>query len=66
VKVISPTAPAVANANITNSRPIALAPSTAAKSAGGVSVGAMTIASNTPATGPTGGIIRNPLGRLGR
>jgi len=33
---------------------------------GGSSATAMTIASNAPATGPTGGIIRNPLGRLGR
>lgn len=65
VKVIAPTAPAVANATITNSRPIALTSPATTKS-GGVSVGAMTIASNSPATGPTGGIIRNPLGRLGR
>ncbi|HEY6070765.1 MAG TPA: 3D domain-containing protein [Chthoniobacterales bacterium] len=65
VKVIPPTAPAVANATITNSRPIALTSPATTKS-GGVSVGAMTIASNSPATGPTGGIIRNPLGRLGR
>jgi 3D (Asp-Asp-Asp) domain-containing protein len=66
VKVVPPTAPAVANTNITNSRPIALTRPTAVKSGGGASVGAMTVASNTPATGPTGGIIRNPLGRLGR
>lgn len=65
VKVVPPTTPAVANATITNSQPIALTPSPAVKS-GGASVGAMTIASNAPATGPTGGIIRNPLGRLGR
>lgn len=66
VKVVPPTAPAVANATITNSKPIALTSPAAAKPAGGISAGAMTIAGNTPATGPTGGIIRNPLGRLGR
>jgi 3D (Asp-Asp-Asp) domain-containing protein len=66
VKVIPPNSPAVANANITNSQPITLASRAAAKSSGGMSVGAMTVASNPPATGPTGGIIRNPLGRLGR
>jgi len=66
VKVIPPTAPAVANANITNSQRITLTPRTAAKPAGGMSVGAMTVTSNPQTTGPTGSIIRNPLGRLGR
>lgn len=66
VKVIPPTAPAVANATMTNSKPIALTSPGATKPAGGISAGEMTIASNPPATGPTGGIIRNPLGRLGR
>lgn len=66
VKVIPPGAPAVAKPNITTSQPIALAPSVPAKSTGGASSSAMTIVNNGPATGPTGGIVRNPLGRLGR
>jgi 3D (Asp-Asp-Asp) domain-containing protein len=65
VKVIPPNAPAMVKPNLTNSQPIALTPPPAAK-AGGASTGAMAIASNAPATGPTGGIVRNPLGRLGR
>jgi 3D (Asp-Asp-Asp) domain-containing protein len=69
VKVIPPTASEVATPNITNSQRIALAPaqttSKATTSAGG-SVAAMTITSNPSTSGPTGGIIRNPLGRLGR
>jgi 3D (Asp-Asp-Asp) domain-containing protein len=68
VKVIPPTASAVATPNITNSQRIALAPvqQTTPKPASGGSVGAMTITNNPSTTGPTGGIIRNPLGRLGR
>lgn len=66
VKVIPPNAPAVAAPNITNSQPIALTPPPTVKPAGGASTGAMTITSNPPTTGPTGGIVRNPLGRLGR
>src|SRR2546423_4204818 len=67
VKVIPPNAPAVATPNITNSQPIALTPPPpAAKRPGGDSTAAMTIVSNPPTTGPTGGIIRNPLGRMGR
>ena len=66
VKVIQPNAPAIAKPNITNSKPIALTPPQSTKPNGGGSAAAMTIASNVPATGPTGGIIRNPLGRLGR
>lgn len=66
VKVVPPNAPAVAAPNITTSQPIALTPQNPSKPAGGTSVGAMTITSNPPATGPTGGIVRNPLGRLGR
>ena len=67
VKVIPPGAPAVAQPSIANSQPIALAPQAPSKpTAGGVSSGAMTIVSNGPTTGPTGGIVRNPLGRLGR
>jgi len=65
VKVITPGAPAVATPNITNSQPIALGPQAPAKSSGGSSASAATIVNNAPATGPTGGIIRNPLGRLG-
>lgn len=66
VKVVPPGAPAVAKPNITNSQPIALAPQAPARTSGGASSNAMTIVNNGPATGPTGGIIRNPLGRLGR
>ena len=66
VKVIAPNTPSVAKPNITNSQPIALTAPTSAKPVGGSSTGMMTITSNPPATGPTGGIVRNPLGRLGR
>ncbi|HEX4639529.1 MAG TPA: hypothetical protein VH170_08580 [Chthoniobacterales bacterium] len=67
VKVIPPNAPAVATPNLTTSQPIALTPPQPAKPAPmGVSVGTVTLASNTPAVGPTGRIIKNPLGRLGR
>lgn len=66
VKVVPPGAPAVATPNLTNSQPIALAPQGPAKRAGGPSAGAVTIVNNAPALGPTGGIIRNPLGRMGR
>lgn len=66
VKVIPPGAAVVAKPNITTSQPIALTPAVPAKPAGGASSGAMTIVNNGPATGPTGGIVRNPLGRLGR
>jgi hypothetical protein len=66
VKVITPGAAAVAHANITNSQPIPLTPPTPIKPAGGASSGVMTIVNNAPVTGPTGGVIRNPLGRLGR
>lgn len=68
VKVIPPGAPAVAKPSLTNSQPIALEPQPAApaRSNVGSSSGAATIINNAPATGPTGGIIRNPLGRLGR
>jgi 3D (Asp-Asp-Asp) domain-containing protein len=67
VKVVPPNAPAVTTPNITNSQPIALAPvpnRSKAKSGGAVAL--MAVTSNAPASGPTGGIIRNPLGRLGR
>jgi 3D (Asp-Asp-Asp) domain-containing protein len=64
VKVIPPGAPPVAQPNITNSQPIALSPTapTMAKSAPPSSTAAIvaTIVS------PTGAIVRNPLGRLGR
>jgi 3D (Asp-Asp-Asp) domain-containing protein len=66
VKVVPPNAPAVAAPNITNSQPIALTPPQAAKPSGGGSTSAMTITNNARTTGPAGGIIRNPLGRLGR
>jgi hypothetical protein len=66
VKVIPPNGPAVSKPNITNGQPIALTQPTTAKAPSGGSTGAMTITSNAPATGPTGAIVRNPLGRLGR
>jgi len=67
VKVVPPNAPAIAKPNITSSQPFALTPPQSTKPNGGGSTTAMTIASNAaPASGPTGGIIRNPLGRLGR
>lgn len=67
VKVVPPNAATVAKPNLTNNQRIALtAPQPAIKSARGISAGAMTIVQNAPATGPTGGIVRNPLGRLGR
>jgi 3D (Asp-Asp-Asp) domain-containing protein len=67
VKVIPPNMAAVSNIAITNSKPIALTSPQGAKPAIGVgSVSAMTISRNAPAAAPTGGIIKNPLGRLGR
>jgi hypothetical protein len=66
VKVIPPNAPAASKPNITNAQPIVLTQPTTAKAPSGGSTGAMAIASNAPATRPTGGIVRNPLGRLGR
>jgi 3D (Asp-Asp-Asp) domain-containing protein len=69
VKVIPPNAPPVAEPNITNSQPIALNPATATtnvaarSSTGAIAAPATT---NAAAASPTGGIIRNPLGRLGR
>jgi len=63
VKVISPNAPPVAKPNITNAEPIALSP-TPTPSA---------VVPNPPrsqnsiaSASPSGGAIRNPLGRLGR
>ena len=66
VKVMAPNAPGIAKPNITSSQPFALTPPQSSKPNGGGSATALTFASNAPATGPTGGIIRNPLGRLGR
>ncbi len=66
VKVIPPNAPVVSQPNITNSQSITFTPPAPAKTTTGGSTGAMTFTNNTPATGPTGGIVRNPLGRLGR
>jgi 3D (Asp-Asp-Asp) domain-containing protein len=64
VKVIPPKTPSVSKPNITNAQPIALTQPNPTR--GGDSTDAMTIANNAPTTGPTGGIVRNPLGRLGR
>ena len=67
VKVIPPNAVAVAKPNLTSSQPIALRPAQPAKPAPpNVSIGAVTLASNTAATGTPGAIIKNLLGRLGR
>lgn len=68
VKVIPPNAPAVAKPNLATNQPVALTPpQPASKALSNVQGGTMTIASNMqPAVGPTGGIVRNPLGRMGR
>ena len=67
VKVIPPNMAAVSNTAITNSKAIAFtAPQSAKLTTAGGSIGPMTIANNARGTGPTGGIIKNPLGRLGR
>src|SRR5437588_12437313 len=69
VKVIPPGAPAVAKPNITNSQPIVLAPAatpTTMNTAPAKPAGAVMATTNASATSPTGGIVRNPLGRLGR
>jgi hypothetical protein len=69
VKVVPPNVATVAKPNITNSQPIALNPATATtnvaarSSTGAIAAPATT---NAAAASPTGGIIRNPLGRLGR
>lgn len=63
VKVMPPNAPTVTKPNITSSQPIALTqPQPTQKPTGGSLVGAASIINNTP----TGGVVRNPLGRLGR
>ena len=63
VKVIPPNAPSVAKPNITNAQPIALGPTPTPSP----------VVSNPPrfqnlttSAGPSGGAVRNPLGRLGR
>lgn len=67
VKVIPPNAPAVAKPNITNSQPIALvATPTTARTMAANSTASMTIANTAPTNNSTGGVVRNPLGRLGR
>src|SRR5229473_3268575 len=69
VKVVPPNVATVAKPNITNSQPIALNPATAATNvAARSSTGAIAAPATTKAAAasPTGGIIRNPLGRLGR
>jgi 3D (Asp-Asp-Asp) domain-containing protein len=68
VKVIPPGAPAVAKPNITNSQPIALIPATTTvtTAAPANSTGAVVAATKAPVSTPTGAIVRNPLGRLGR
>ena len=64
VKVIPPNAPPLATPNITNSQPIALSPP-ATKTNPQASSGS-TVKPTIAVITPTGGIVRNPLGRLGR
>ena len=67
VKVIPPGAPPIAKPNITNSQPIALIPPPPTMSNAPVtSTGAIVAATKAPVSTPTGAIVRNPLGRLGR
>jgi 3D (Asp-Asp-Asp) domain-containing protein len=67
VKVIPPGAPPVATPNITNSQPIALSPATTTMTNAPVtSTGAIVAVTKAPVSTPTGAIVRNPLGRLGR
>lgn len=64
VKVIPPNAPPLATPNITNSQPIALSPP-ATRTNPQASSGS-TVKPTIAVIPPTGGIVRNPLGRLGR
>jgi 3D (Asp-Asp-Asp) domain-containing protein len=64
VKVIPPNAAPLATPNITNSQPIALSPP-ATKTNPQASSGS-TVKPTIAVVTPTGGIVRNPLGRLGR
>lgn len=67
VKVIPPGAPPVAKPNITNSQPIALSPAMTTMSNAPVSsTGAIAAVTKARDSAPTGAIVRNPLGRLGR
>src|ERR1700719_1838456 len=67
VKVVPPGAPAVAKPNITNSQPIALTPPpTTLSNAPVTSTGPIFAVTKAPVSTPTGAIVRNPLGRLGR
>jgi 3D (Asp-Asp-Asp) domain-containing protein len=67
VKVIPPGAPPVATPNITNSQPIALSPATTTMTNAPVTpTGAIVAVTKAPVSPPTGAIVRNPLGRLGR
>lgn len=63
VKVIPPNAPAETQPNITSTQPITLTqPQPTQRPTAGASATAATIINNVP----SGGIVRNPLGRLGR
>jgi len=69
VKVVPPNAPPMAKPNITNSQRMTLSPAPATTNvAARSSTGAIAASATTKAAAasPTGGIIRNPLGRLGR
>ena len=65
VKVIPPNAPAVPRPNITSAQPLALSP-TAMATNSQPKASDPTVAATIAVTTPTGGIVRNPLGRLGR
>ena len=66
VKVIPPNALSVAKPNITNSQPIALSPTPGTTNSQPTALSSTTAKATVAAASPTGGIIRNPLGRLGR
>ena len=63
VKVISPNAPPVAKPNITNAQPIALSPT---PTPAAVVPNPLRSQNSIASASPSGGAIRNPLGRLGR
>jgi 3D (Asp-Asp-Asp) domain-containing protein len=65
VKVIPPNSPAVTKPNITNSQPIALRAGTSTGSQP-ASTGSTSVTPIIAVMTSTGGIVRNPLGRLGR
>jgi hypothetical protein len=65
VKVVPPNAPSVPKPNLTSSQPIALSPPATTTNSQPTSSGS-TVKPTMAVITPTGGIVRNPLGRLGR